>query len=78
MQWKMTNREIDPDTVYNARDAVKRFEAFGLDIPTPILAMAAVELEGDLIWSREPNCRHQIIVRWSGIECTVCHGTFCY
>lgn len=69
--------KIDPDTVYNARDAVKRFIAIGADIPIPLQEMADQELEGDLIWSREPNCRHKVRVEWSGISCTVCHGVYC-
>jgi hypothetical protein len=65
------------ETVYDARDAVARFEKIGVEPPRLIVLTASIELEGDVIWSRDKRCRHDVEARWSGVECTICHGTYC-
>lgn len=30
------------------------------------------------LWNADPNCKHEIVNKWSGVECKKCKGWFCY
>jgi len=30
------------------------------------------------LYNADPNCKHQIIQKWSGVECEKCGGWFCF
>jgi hypothetical protein len=36
------------------------------------------EIEEEELWDADPNCDHEIVDKWSGIECKKCKGWFCY
>jgi hypothetical protein len=30
------------------------------------------------LYNADPNCTHNVVAKWSGVECTKCPGWFCY
>jgi hypothetical protein len=30
------------------------------------------------LYDADPDCDHQIIAKWSGVECSKCGGWFCF
>lgn len=36
--------------------------------------------DGEWLWlyDADPQCEHEIVTKWSGVECGKCKGWFCF
>ena len=41
------------------------------------LSLDYSEEEG-ILYRADPNCKHELKLKWSGIKCRKCGGWFCY